>query len=272
MCFRGRDVVHDMSKMTFPKKGCQLNGLGSFSCHALCYSAQGLSALECVPIVLLGSESWCHACLQYVMSTSLHCTIWMCQLSLCYCRIISPCRLGGSGWWAKQCPESLSSNRKFQAWKASPSDKSKMQRALAALIMEKFAGSSGAGANDAAAIFGRSPAAGAIESSSESAAKVPKKTKKDKKQKKKKSASSSDTAATAAKKAKKAKKASKKGHTFVKSAWQGLELARLNYYPSSRRVSDYAGGTSSPCYVVNKKLKRESNLSHWDHRSNRQRL
>ena len=61
-----------------------------------------------------------------------------------------------------------------------------MQRALAALIMEKFEGSSGAGANDAAAIFGRSPAAGAIESSSESAAKVPKKTKKDKKQKKKK--------------------------------------------------------------------------------------
>lgn len=113
-------------------------------------------------------------------------------------------------WWAEQVPESLSTNRKFQAWKASPSDKSKMQRALAALMVEKIEESSGAGANDAGALFGRSIAADAAESSSESSAKAARKTKKDKKHKKKKAASSSgDTASATAKKEKKTNKKAK---------------------------------------------------------------
>ena len=113
-------------------------------------------------------------------------------------------------WWAEQVPESLSANRKFQAWRASPADKSKMQRALAALIMEKIEESSGAGANDAAALFGRSIAAEAAESSSESSPKAAKKAKRDKKHKKKKAASSSDTASATDKKDKKASKKDKK--------------------------------------------------------------
>ena len=36
--FRCRHVVHDISTVIFPKKGFQLNGLNSFSCHVLCYS------------------------------------------------------------------------------------------------------------------------------------------------------------------------------------------------------------------------------------------
>eukprot|EP00435_Cladocopium_sp_Y103_P013586 s2255_g3.t1 len=116
-------------------------------------------------------------------------------------------------WWAEQIPQSLLTNRKFQAWKASPSDKFKMQRALAALITEKIEESSGAGANDAAALFGRSLDAAADEGSSDSSAKAVKNKKKEKKNKKKSTSSSGTSADKKAEKAKKAKKEkkSKKG-------------------------------------------------------------
>lgn len=118
--------------------------------------------------------------------------------------------LADPAWWAEQVPDGLSTNAKFREWKRSPKDKRKMQRALAAVVMEKIEEASGAGSNDAAALFGRSLAASAEEGSSESAAQAPKKKKKDKKQKKKKSTSSSETASAATTKGKKASKETKK--------------------------------------------------------------
>ena len=56
-------------------------------------------------------------------------------------------------WWAEAIPET--GNKALSAWQASPQSKSKMSKALAAMVAEKLESASGPSANDAAALFGR---------------------------------------------------------------------------------------------------------------------
>ena len=115
-------------------------------------------------------------------------------------------------WWGSQVPESLSSSKKFQAWKADPGDRKKMKAALATLLCEKIEEASGAGNNDAANLFGRTLSKGAPGGSSESASSHKKYKKTDKKEKKKKAkkSSSGPSSSTTEKKKKTKKRDAKK--------------------------------------------------------------
>ena len=124
-------------------------------------------------------------------------------------------------WWGAQVPAKASSGKKFQAWKVETSNRKKMKAALAALLVEKVEEASGAGANDAGALFDRTLAVAAADASSDSGkeAKKRKKSKKEDNSKKRTSASSgsgsasgSNASATSAKKKKrkKSKKAKKR--------------------------------------------------------------
>ena len=108
--------------------------------------------------------------------------------------------LNNPEWWGTQVPAKASSSKKFQAWKEDPSNRKKMKAALAALLVEKIEEASGAGANDAGALFDRTLGAAAAEDASSD---NDKKTKKPKKTKKEEDSSDGD------KKAKKTKKAKK---------------------------------------------------------------
>lgn len=54
------------------------------------------------------------------------------------------------GWWAEAIPET--SNKALRSWQAAPTSKSKMAKALAAMVSEKLETASGPSANDAAAL------------------------------------------------------------------------------------------------------------------------
>ena len=73
--------------------------------------------------------------------------------------------LGAPGWWAENIPDALSEHSRFKAWKKNPKGKAKMFKGLAALLAEKIEEGTGAGRNDAAALFGRKRKAASEQSS-----------------------------------------------------------------------------------------------------------
>lgn len=157
--------------------------------------------------------------------------------------------LGDPEWWGGQVPEGLSVNKRFRAWKADPGDRKKMRAAAAALLLEKVEEASGAGANDAAALFGRVAAADLEGSSSErgekkgkkrgrsssdSAEKDRKRSKKEKKDKKAKKA------------AKKAKKAKKKGGGASSTSALSSSLHIPSPSPPRPEIADAGEGQNPP--------------------------
>ena len=110
------------------------------------------------------------------------------------------------GWWAEAIPET--SNKALRSWQAAPTSKSKMAKALAAMVSEKLETASGPSANDAAALFGRSSKKPVVASSSSEREKTKKK--KTNKDKKKKRSSKSSSSSSEGKKKKKNQDKSKK--------------------------------------------------------------
>lgn len=112
-------------------------------------------------------------------------------------------------WWAEAIPETP--NKALRSWQAAPTSKSKMAKALAALVSEKLETASGPSANDAAALFGRTSKKAEAEETSEESKKKTKKrkaastsssdrVKKDKKKKKDRKRRSSTASSTGDKK------------------------------------------------------------------------
>lgn len=110
------------------------------------------------------------------------------------------------GWWAEAIPET--SNKALRSWQAAPTSKSKMAKALAAMVSEKLETASGPSANDAAALFGRSSKKPVVAGSSSEREKTKKK--KTNKDKKKKRSSKSSSSSSEGKKKKKTQDKSKK--------------------------------------------------------------
>ena len=112
-------------------------------------------------------------------------------------------------WWTEKLPEGASDHKKVRAWRDDPKNKQKMFRALAAMVGEKIAADADYGKNDAAALFGKTPAATGEEdenSDSDSKAKKSKK-EKDKKKKKHKKKSSSGTSGSSSRRARAGRRA-----------------------------------------------------------------
>lgn len=109
-------------------------------------------------------------------------------------------------WWAEAIPGT--SNKALRSWQAAPTSKSKMAKALAAMVAEKLETASGPSANDAAALFGRSSKKPVVASSSSEREKTKKK--KTNKDKKKKRSSKSSSSSSEGKKKKKTQDKSKK--------------------------------------------------------------
>ena len=112
-------------------------------------------------------------------------------------------------WWTEKLPEGASDHKKVRAWRDDPKNKQKMFRALAAMVGEKIAADADYGKNDAAALFGKTPAATGEEdenSDSDSKAKKSKK-EKDKKKKKHTKKSSSGTSGSSSRRARAGRRA-----------------------------------------------------------------